>query len=198
MKSSAASRRGVFLAVLGTWWAASAQATDGGVEELRARYAGQWRFSGDASERAAVPAAVEHSVDGMFFISRGIAYDRLIHVCEICTPYTLSFADGEVEVRSPCQITDKSPEDGRDVDHVTRAGDASKLSQRFVAGMLVQEFRGEGGSRRVVWRVEPGSDSLSVQVTITSKHLPNAVEYTLSYRRIPPTHFPRDAGPSGG
>jgi hypothetical protein len=204
MRRTGLAGQGVLLAALGTLVAARAQAVDGGPEELRPRYAGEWRFSGDAAQRAAVPAAVEHSVDGMFFIARGIAYDRLIHVCEICSSYRVRFTPGEVEIQSPCQLPDKSPDDGREVDHVTKAGDASKLSQRFVAGMLVQEFRGEEGARRVVWRVEPASDSLSIQVTITSKHLPNPVEYTLSYRRAPtaapasPASGPRDAGPPGG
>lgn len=142
------------------------------VEELHQRFAGEWRFAGGSSERATVPAAVERSVDGMFFISRGIAYDRLIQVCEVCASYTLRFQSGEVEVQSPCQVADKSPEDGREVDHLTKAGDASKLSQHFVQGMLVQEFRGQEGARRVVWTVSADGQSLSVQYTITSKHLP--------------------------
>jgi hypothetical protein len=168
------------------------------VEELHQRFAGEWHFAGGSAERATVPAAVERSVDGMFFISRGIAYDRLIHVCEVCASYTLSFQSGEVEVQSPCQLADKSPEDGREVDHLTKAGDASKLSQRFVQGMLVQEFRGQEGARRVVWTLSADHQSLSVQYTITSKHLPHPVDYTLSYRRAasaaPASLAPSDAG----
>jgi hypothetical protein len=199
-------RQGALLPVLGLLVSASAMASgpSPSIEELRQHYAGEWRFSGGSAERAAVPAAVERSVDGMFFISRGIAYDRLIHVCEVCATYSLSFSKGEVEVSSPCQVPDKSPDDGREVDHLTKAGDASKLSQRFVQGMLVQEFRGEGGTRRVVWTLAPDQESLSVQYTITSHHLPHPVDYTLSYRRIPPAtpassgSGPRDAGPPGG
>jgi hypothetical protein len=189
------------LSALAVLWAGSASASEASVEELRQRYAGEWRFSGGSAERATVPAAVERSVDGMFFISRGIAYDRLLHVCEVCGTYTLSFPSGEVEVQSPCQLPDKSPDDGREVDHLTKAGDASKLSQRFVAGMLVQEFRGQEGARRVVWTLAPDKQSLSVQYTITSKHLPHPVDYTLSYRRVPPAapaSGPSDAGPPGG
>jgi hypothetical protein len=193
-----------WLSVVAALWAASAFASAPSIEELRQQYAGEWRFSGDAAERATVPAAVERSVDGMFFVSRGIAYNRLLQVCEICGTYTLRFVAGEVEVQSPCQLPDISPDNGREVDHKTKVGDASKLSQRFVAGMLVQEFRGEQGSRRVVWTLAPNQDSLSVQFTITSKHLPHPVDYTLSYRRVPaaapsaPGAGPRDAGAPGG
>jgi hypothetical protein len=190
------------LSALGLLWTAPASASGPSVEELRQRYAGEWRFSGGSAERATVPAAVERSVDGMFFIARGIAYDRLLHVCEVCGTYTLSFPSGQVEVQSPCQLPDKSPDDGREVDHLTKAGDASKLSQRFVAGMLVQDFRGEEGARRVVWTLAPDQQSLSVQFTITSKHLPHPVDYTLSYRRASPaapaSSGPGDAGPPGG
>jgi hypothetical protein len=198
---SPSSRLRPWLSALAALWAASALGASPTLEELRQQYTGEWRFSGDAAERAGVPAAVERSVDGMFFISRGIAYDRLMQVCEICGTYTLSFVAGEVSVQSPCQVTDKSPDNGQEVDHKTKVGDASKLSQRFVAGMLLQEFKGEEGSRRVVWTLSPNQDSLSVQFTITSKHLPHPVDYTLTYRRVAPSVPPSsrsDAGPPPG
>jgi hypothetical protein len=175
----------------------SAHSEGQGVEELRQRYAGDYRFAGGEAERSAVPAAVERSVDGMFFIARGIAYDRLLHVCEICERYTLSFSNGEVEVRGPCQLPDRGPDDGREVDHLTKAKDASKLSQRFVDGALVQDFTGEGGSRRVVWTLSPDGDGLLVHITIESHHLPHPVDYALHYQRVPkpaPSAPPVDAG----
>jgi hypothetical protein len=164
-------------------------------DALRQRYSGQWRFIGGAAERDAVPAAVERSVDGMFFISRGIAYDRLIKVCEICRTINLSFEGGQVTVASPCQLSDVSPQDGSEVEHTTKHGDTSKLSQRFLDGALVQDFRGEEGARRVVWTVQPDQVSLSVHVTISSKHLPHPVDYTLSYRRASAASSSLDAGP---
>ncbi len=173
--------------------AALAHGEPSDVSSLQARYAGQWRFSGGSSERAAVPAAVERSVDGMFFISRGIAYDRLMRVCDVCSSYTLSFARGEVSVAGPCQLPDISPQDGSEVDHRTQAGDESKLSQRFLDGALVQYFRGEEGARRVVWTLQPDEVNLAVHITITSKHLPHPVDYTLSYQRVSPKP---DAGPA--
>lgn len=162
------------------------------IEELRQRYAGEYRFTGGTTERERIPAAVDHSVDGMFFIARGIAYDRLMKVCEICTSYRLSFGNDKVTVAGPCQLPDESPADGSEVDHRTKAGDTSKLSQRFVDGSLVQYFRGEEGARRVVYTLAPDGVSLAVQVTITSKHLPNPVDYTLSYKRLTPA----GAGPA--
>jgi hypothetical protein len=137
---------------------------------------------------------VERSVDGMFFIARGIAYDRLLHVCEICERYTLSFSSGQVEVAGPCQWPDRGPDDGREVDHLTKAKDASKLSQRFVDGTLVQDFKGEGGSRRVVWT--EAADGLFVHITIESQHLPHPVDYTLHYQRVPTAATPPPAGPA--
>jgi hypothetical protein len=204
MKRPGTLHRLTLAGLLGALLAEPARAEAPRLEELRQRYAGAYRFSGGATEREKVPEAVERSVDGMFFISRGIAYDRLLHVCEICTSYTLSFSDGAVEVRSPCQLPDKSPDDGSEVDHKTKAGDASKLSQRFVDGTLQQDFRGDEGSRRVVWTLAPDAEGLSVHITITSKHLPHPVDYTLSYRRVPAAAAPslaggaRDAGPDGG
>ena len=90
------------------------------------------------------------------------------------------------------------------MDHTTKAGDESKLTQRFLDGVLVQDFHGEGGSRRVVWRLAPDGETLSVQFTITSSHLPHPVDYSLSYRRVPPPPAAAsdagsvDAGPPPG
>jgi hypothetical protein len=158
---------------------------DGGPADaaLRQRYGGEYRFIGGAPERASVPAAVERSVDGMFFISRGIAYDRLLRNCEICSSYVLSFTPSQVMVSGPCQLPDISPADGREVEHRTKLDETSQLSQRFVDGALVQEFRGEGGSRRVVWKLDPDGETLHVQMVISSHHLPHPVDYTLTYRR---------------
>jgi hypothetical protein len=164
---------------------------------LRRRYAGEYLFAGGSSERALVPAAVERSVDGMFFIARGIAYDRLLKSCEVCSRYTLEFSGDDTAVTGSCRTPDVSPSDGREVDHRTRQGETSKLSQRFVGDTLVQDFRGDGGARRVVWTLLPDGDTLRVQVIITSKHLPRSVDYTLTYRRktlAPPATA--DAGPA--
>ncbi|MGZ5957572.1 MAG: hypothetical protein ACXWLI_04080 [Myxococcaceae bacterium] len=177
-------------------------ASDGGpsIDELRQRYAGEYQFVGGAQERALVPAAVERSVDGMFFIARGIAYDRLIRTCEICNGYTLGFGGGNISIAGPCQRADVSPEDGREADHRTKLDDTSKLSQRFVGETLVQNFRGEEGARKVVWTLLPDGDTLRVQVVISSGHLPRPVDYTLTYRRkratvpVPAEPGPRDAG----
>jgi len=119
----------------------------------------------------------------MFFISRGIAYDRLLRSCEICSSYALKFTPTQVVVSGPCQLADISPADGGEVEHRTKHDETSQLSQRFVDGALVQEFRGEGGSRRVVWRLDPDGETLHVQMVISSHHLPRPVDYTLTYRR---------------
>jgi hypothetical protein len=176
---------------------------DGGAsdEELQQRYAGEYHFAGGSAERTQVPAAVERSVDGMFFVSRGIAYGRLLRTCEICSTYTVSFGGGQVVVRGPCQLPDISPSDGREVDHRTKYDETSKLSQRFVNGALVQDFRGEEGARRVVWSLQPDGETLRVQVLISSKHLPHPVDYTLTYRRAALREAPVDGGvhpPDGG
>ena len=190
-------RLALVVAALGALHAPGSAADDGpAIQELRQRYAGEYRFVGGATERALIPAAVERSVDGMFFIARGIAYDRLIRTCEICSSYSIGFGSGNIAVGGPCQLTDVSPDDGREADHRTKLGDESKLSQRFVGGTLVQNFRGDEGARRVVWTLLPDGETLRVQVIITSKHLPHPVDYTLTYRRKnAPLPAPPDAGP---
>jgi steroid 5-alpha reductase family enzyme len=176
-------RRGLALVVaaLGSLGTAASHAAP--PEDFRQRWAGEYLFVGGSAERASVPAAVERSVDGMFFIARGIAYDRLLKNCEVCARYTIAFSAGNVSVAGPCQVPDVSPEDGREVDHRNKLGETSKLSQRIVGETLVQEFRGDGGTRKVTWTLLPDGDTLRIQFTITSGHLPRPVDYSLTYRR---------------
>ena len=185
----------LLLAALGALAAPSSAAEAPVPEELRQRYAGEYLFAGGSGERALVPAAVERSVDGMFFIARGIAYDRLLKNCEICARYTVAFSGGNTSVSGPCQVPDVSPDDGRETDHRNKLGETSKLGQRFVGETLVQEFRGDGGSRQVVWTLLPDGDTLRIRFVITSKHLPHPVDYTLTYRRKSAASAP-DAGPA--
>jgi steroid 5-alpha reductase family enzyme len=188
-------RLAMVVAVLGGLGTAASHAAPP-VEELRRRWAGEYLFVGGAAERAAVPAAVERSVDGMFFIARGIAYDRLLKNCDVCARYTLGFSGGNVSVSGPCQVPDVSADDGRELDHRNKLGETSKLSQRFVDETLVQEFRGDGGTRKVVWTLLPDGDTLRIHFTITSGHLPRPVDYSLTYRRKGAAPSPPDAGSS--
>ncbi len=153
------------------------------LDALRSRYAGEYEFIGGSAERASVPAAVERSVDGMFFIARGIAYDRLLKSSQVCERYTLDFGASRVSVAGSCRTPDVSPADGSEVEHRTRQGETSMLSQKFVDDTLVQEFRGDEGARKVVWTLLPDGNTLHAKVLITSKHLPRPVEYALTYRR---------------
>lgn len=166
-------------------------ATD--LDALRRRYAGEFEFAGGQAERSSVPAAVERSVDGMFFIARGLAYDRLLKSSLVCDRYRLDFGGGSITVAGSCRTPDVSPDDGGEVDHRTRQGETSKLSQRFVGETLVQEFRADEGARRTVWTLLPDGNTLRVQVLISSKHLPRPVDYTLTYRRRSPA-LPTDGG----
>lgn len=164
------------------------------LDELRRRYDGEYVFAGGANERAAVPAAVERSVDGMFFIARGIAYDRLLKSSEICASYRFDLGAEKLSVAGSCRTPDVSPADGREVDHRTKQNEESKLSQRFVGETLVQEFRGDEGARRVVWTLLPDGATLRAQVVIISKHLPRSVDYTLTYLRRTSTAAQADGG----
>ena len=164
------------------------------LDELRRRYTGEYVFAGGAAERSGVPTAVERSVDGMFFIARGIAYDRLLKSSEICASYRFDLGSEKISIAGSCRTPDVSPADGREVDHRTRQGEESKLSQRFVGETLVQEFRGDEGARRVVWTLLPDGSTVRAHVEISSKHLPRPVDYTLTYRRRTSTAAEADGG----
>lgn len=193
--TTAWTRRRIPLLVIALSALQAARAAAPDLDALRRRYSGEYEFSGGSAERSAVPAAVERSVDGMFFIARGIAYDRLLKSSQVCERYTFELDASRVSVAGSCRTPDVSPADGGEVEHRTRQGETSKLSQRFVGETLVQEFRGDGGSRRVVWTLLPDGNTLQAQVLITSKHLPRPLDYVLTYRRKGVTGAAADGGP---
>ena len=164
------------------------------LDALRRRYGGEYEFVGGSAERASVPAAVERSVQGMFFIARGIAYDRLLQSSQVCDHYTFDLGAGSISVAGSCRTPDVSPGDGREVEHRTRHGEISKVSQRFVGETLVQEFRGDEGARKVVWSLLPDGITLRCRAVISSKHLPRPVDYTLTYRRRSASSASADGG----
>jgi len=152
--------------------------------ELRHRYAGTYVYVGGDCERAAVAAAVDRAVEHMSFLTRDFARSALKQRAAIRESITIAFDDaGNVSVLSPGEFPEVSPSDGTPARVINRFGDESELSQRFVDGVLVQQGRSDSGGGRTAFEVRADGQSLLVHRFMESSHLPQPVEYTLTYRR---------------
>jgi hypothetical protein len=149
-----------------------------------ARLSGAFRFAELPGERAALTAAIERSVDKLFFALRGIARRRLADKTKIASAVTLRFEGDTIRCGIPGAPDAVSPADGRPVDY-TVDGETVKLSQRMDNGRLVQWFRAADGARSNTYVPSDDGSRMTMEVNITSPKLPTSVMYSLTYARTP-------------
>lgn len=150
----------------------------------RARFAGTFKFAGDAAEEAARRDALDKTVARLFFAIRGIARSRLANGTKIDPWATFAFRDGQVRSRVPSGAEAVSPEQGTVVDYVSD-GERSRLSQKLVGGKLTQVFAADEGQRTNEWTLSADGATLVLKVTISSAKLSVPCVYTLTYKRAP-------------
>jgi hypothetical protein len=151
--------------------------------ELRARFAGSYRYAGTEAEQRARAQAIEHSLEALFFAVRGIARAKVVERTRIMPTCRFEFIEGSIRSTVPGHAVAISPETGAPAPY--RVGDdAIVLSQRFEGQRLVQVFRAdEGGTRTNEFTLSADGALLVMKATLSSPRLPIPVVYTLTYRR---------------
>jgi hypothetical protein len=156
----------------------------GPTTELQHRYAGTYVYAGGDAERRTVSAAVEKAISGMGFLAKPIARQSLRQRAEIRDGYTLFFDGlGNLKLSSKGFPVEFGPLDGKPFASVTKDGDATQVTQRFVDTVLVQTGRTEDGSGRTEFRLADDGATLLVHRVMESAQLTAAVDFTLTYRR---------------
>ncbi len=152
--------------------------------KLRMRYAGSYRFAGDAAEQRARADAIDRSVAAFFFVFRGIARAKVADRTAIVATCKFEFSGGTIRSTVPGYPVAVSPETGAPVPY--RMGDETLvLSQRFEGEHLVQAFRADdGGSRTNEFTLSPDGAKLTMKATVSSPKLSIPVVYTLTYQRV--------------
>jgi hypothetical protein len=148
-----------------------------------AMFTGQFHFAGGARERAALDAALEREVQGMFFAIRPIARSRLRALNPAYASVTIRFVNGNIEMVLPGAPFFRSPESGASIAWTAEDGNPAHLSQRFDGTRIVQSIVASNGSRRNTYTVSPDGQTLTMSVYITAGQLPGPLAYTLTYRR---------------
>lgn len=158
-------------------------ATDANVE-LRSRYAGFYRYAGDAREQKARLAAVSKSAESFFFAVRGLARAKIDDRTRIMASCRFEFTEGKIRSTVPGHPVAVSPESGVAAAYRVE-DDAIALSQRFDGARLVQVFKAdEGGTRRNEFTLSVDGALLTMKATLSSPKLSVPVVYTLTYRRV--------------
>ena len=154
------------------------------VIDLRARYAGSYRYAGSAAEQKMRAEAIDRSVETFFFVVRGMARARLTDRTRIMPTCKFEFGGGNIRSTVPGHAVAVSPENGAPAPYRVD-DDAIVLSQRFEGQRLVQVFRAdEGGTRTNEFTLSPDGTLLVMKATLSSPKLSIPVIYTLTYRRI--------------
>jgi hypothetical protein len=153
-------------------------------QDERVRFAGTFLFGGDGAEEAARRAAIERTIDRLFFAIRGIARSRLSRGTTIEPWVAFAFRDGKIRVRVSSGTEATSPEQGTFADHVS-SGERTRVSQKLAGGKLTQVFAADEGKRVNEWTLAPDGRTLALRVTVSSPKLSVPLVYTLTYKRAP-------------
>ena len=152
---------------------------------------GVYAHTGGEADARARDAAIEVAVDGVFFLGRGFARDKLRVAAEIDDRIVLRRDGGVIAVELGKRFDLRAPLGGPGTAIVGTDGDDLELTFEQRGAQLIQLAKGErGGTRRVFTVIDDGA--LRVPVTIYATQLDEAVEYELTYRRVRPRdHVPR-------
>ena len=154
------------------------------VVDLRARFAGFYRYAGTEAEQKARAEAIDRSVEGFFFALRGMVRAKVAERTRIMPTCKFEFSGGIIRSTVPGYAIAVSPESGAPAPYRVD-DDAIVLSQRFEGQRLVQVFRAdEGGTRTNELTLSPDGALLVMRATLSSPKLSIPVVPTLTYRRV--------------
>jgi hypothetical protein len=150
--------------------------------DLRARFAGTYRYAGSAQEQDARRAAIDHAVEGLSFVTRSTARSRVSATTQILGFYNFSFEPGKIRVHPESRPEMLSGDKGEPADYVYN-GKRSTLTQVLAGDRITQVFVSDDGRRENEFTLSQDGQMLRVKVTLTSSKLSNPVVYVLSYKR---------------
>lgn len=145
-------------------------------------YAGVYTFVGGQKERDGVDAAIEAAMDAISPVLRNIGRKRLQETNPIPKQLNIKVEGGRTEIRFDGEGHSASL-DGTPTRAVSPFGDKVKVSHRMRGGKLTELIDGDKGDRHNTFKLSGDGKQLTVDVKITSGHLPVPVEYRLTFKR---------------
>lgn len=144
----------------------------------------QGTFQLIADQSADIEAAIETAIAKMNFVKRPFVRNRLkktntayqrIHIARLANAIELTF-----DQRKPLRV----PTNGAPVKWTREDGEVFDVSAQWQGTQLTQTYQAEDGMRVNTFRLSPDGRTLSLEVAVSSGQLPQAVKYTLAYRRV--------------
>jgi hypothetical protein len=153
-----------------------------GAGDLRARFTGTYLYAGSAQEEGARNAAIDHAVEGLSFVTRSTARNRVSATTQILGFYNFSFEPGKIVVRPEARPEMVSRDTGEPTDYVYNRKH-STLTQVLAGDRITQVFVSDDGRRQNEFTLSQDGRVLTIKVTLSSARLSSPVVYSLSYKR---------------
>jgi hypothetical protein len=145
-------------------------------------FAGEYTFVGGQKERDGIDAAIETSVDALAPMLRGLGRKRLQESNPVPKQLLIKVDGDAVEILFDGDGHSVAL-DGKPVRAVSAFGDKVKISHRMRGSKLTEVIDGEKGDRHNTLALSSDNSRVTVDVEITSSHLPVPVEYRLTFKR---------------
>ncbi len=147
------------------------------------RFAGMYTYVGGDKQKAAIDAAIDKAIEGLFFAVKPIARGKLHGKTEVKTRIGFAFAGGNITSTANGEAPATSAENGTTATFKA-GGDDLRLAQKLTAdGHLVQSFAAPEGTRLNDYVLAADGKTLTVAVLITSSKLTHPLRYVLTYRK---------------
>lgn len=143
---------------------------------------GTFRFTGGATERDALTAAIEEVVSEVNPLIRGVVRDRLTESCTIPTALDVAADGATITVRFDGRAY-TAELDAPAVTVTGISGNELSLTHRMDGSQLVQRFDGDRGGR--VNRLARKQKKLRMSVRVHSSQLPRDLTYDLTFGPTP-------------
>lgn len=155
---------------------------DQGTIDQASAFVGDYSFIGGQKERDKLNAAIETSMDALSPFVRGIGRRRLQESNKIPKRISIQIKGDNVEILFDGR-GHGTPLDGTPVRSESARGDKIKISHRMRGNRLNEFIDGGKGARTNNFKLNRDRSRLTVDVTISSGHLPVPVDYRLTFKR---------------
>lgn len=136
-----------------------------------------------ADQSADISNAIETAIASMNFIKRPIARNRLKKTNTAYQRILLARTQDSIEITFDQRAPLRLPANGSAVKWTREDGEVFDVSAQWEGRQLTQTYKASDGMRINTFRLSDDGRSLQLDVAVTSEQLPQAVRYTLLYRR---------------
>jgi hypothetical protein len=137
----------------------------------------------DAAASDNVDKAIDAAVKRIIFPFRDRARDGLREINVCYKQISISFTEAAVSIAIDQSEALRTPVGGAEVDWTREDREKLKVSTVWEGGKLKRTFKAEAGQRINTYIISADGKTLTMQVSVTGKRLPQPLTYNLVYRR---------------